>query len=389
MQKAQAPFHIMAKPRGPVCNLACEYCYYLPKEKLYPGSDFRMSWELLADFTRQMIEAQPLPQVSFAWQGGEPTLMGLDFFEEALRLQNALAPPGMQISNALQTNGTLLTPAWCRFFKKHHFLIGLSLDGPPSVHNPYRVNKSGCEKFEAVMRAARLLKQHEVDFNILCCVHQANVGSPLEVYRFLRDSVGARFIQFIPIIQREVGPDGLETDAVTPRSLGGRDYGQFLTTIFDEWLRNDVGRVFVQIFDVALGARMHQPASLCIFAETCGRALVLEHNGDLYACDHFVNPGNKLGNIQERPLVDLVESEQQRQFGLDKREKLPEKCRNCPVQFICHGGCPKNRDHSGLNRLCEGYLAFFRHIEEPMQKMAALLRQGRAPAEIMTMIPKE
>ncbi len=374
----------MVKPRGPVCNLACEYCYYLPKEKLYPGSDFRMSRELLANFTRQMIEAQPTPQVSFAWQGGEPTLMGLDFFEEAVRLQKEMAPPGTQISNTLQTNGTRLNPAWCRFFKAHNFLIGLSLDGPPSVHNAYRVNKSGREKYEAVMRAARLLKQHNVDFNILCCVHQANVRKPLETYRFLRDRVAARFIQFIPIIQRELDPNGLETSTITSRSLSGPEYGTFLKTIFDEWVRRDVGQVFVQIFDVALGAWVGQPATLCIFSETCGRALVLEHNGDLYACDHFVNPTHKLGNIKETPLVDLVESERQQKFGQNKQDMLPKKCQACPVRFICHGGCPKNRGQTGLNHLCEGYQDFFRHIDGPMRLMAGLLRQGRPPAEIMS-----
>jgi uncharacterized protein len=383
MQKAKAPFHVMIKPRGPICNLSCDYCYYLPKKHLYPNSDFHMRHDLLADFTRQMIEAQPLPQVDFTWQGGEPTLIGLDFFKEAVRLQQAMAPPGMQINNAIQTNGTQLNPAWCRFFKENHFLVGLSLDGPPDLHNAFRRNASGRDHFEAVMRAVRLLKQFQVDFNILCCVHAANIQHPLNVYRFLRDTVGAQFIQFIPIIQRQLDAQNLETDAITPRSVRGAAYGEFLIQIFDDWVRHDVGRVFVQIFDVALGVWYGQPAGLCVFSETCGRALVLEHNGDLYSCDHFVNPDHLLGNITQTPLVDLVKSDQQAAFGARKHTDLPPTCINCKVRFICQGGCPKNRDPSGLNCLCEGYQAFFAHIEEPMQAMCELLRQKRPPADIM------
>jgi uncharacterized protein len=383
MRQATKPFHIMVKPRGPVCNLACDYCYYLPKQHLYPDSDFRMSKSLLRDFTHQMMAAQPGPQIEFSWQGGEPTLMGLPFFQKAVQLQNAFAPPGMQISNTLQTNGTLLNPAWCRFFKENNFLVGLSLDGPPDVHNAHRRTASSRRKFQEVMRAAQLLQQFDVDFNILCCVHQANVDDPIKVYRFLRDRVGAKFIQFIPIIQRVVDKNGLETEEITSLSLKGPDYGRFLKTIFDVWIRRDVGQVFVQIFDIALGVWVGQPAGLCIFAETCGRALVLEHNGDLYACDHFVNPEHKIGNITKTPLTNLVESTRQVRFGLNKRDTLPEKCQNCPVLFICHGGCPKNRDETGLNRLCPGYLDFFQHIDQPMRKMADLLRQRRSPAEIM------
>ncbi len=342
-----------------------------------------MSRDLLADFTRQMIEAQPVPQVDFTWQGGEPTLMGLDFFKEAVRLQQTMAPTGMQINNAIQTNGTQLNPAWCRFFKENHFLVGLSLDGPPDLHNAYRRSASGREHFDAVMRAVRLLKQFEVDFNILCCVHAANVQHPLNVYHFLRDSIGAQFIQFIPIIQRQLNARNHETSSISPRSVTGADYGEFLIQIFDEWVRHDVGQVFVQIFDVALGVWYGQPAGLCVFSETCGRALVLEHNGDLYSCDHFVNPDHLLGNITQTPLVDLVDSDQQTAFGARKHEDLPLTCINCKVRFICQGGCPKNRDPSGLNRLCEGYQAFFSHIEDPMQAMCGLLRQKRPPADIM------
>ena len=373
----------MVKPRGPICNLACDYCYYLPKKNLYPKSDFRMSHELLADFTRQMIAAQPINEVIFTWQGGEPTLMGLEFFEEAVRLQQALARPGMQIGNAIQTNGTTLNSAWCRFFKQNNFLVGLSLDGPPDAHNPYRINLSGRENYDSVMRAARLLKQNQVDFNMLCCVHPANVSNPLGVYRFLRDRVGTRFIQFIPILQRELDAQGLETKVLTEQSVNADAYGNFLITIFDEWVRKDVGNVFVQIFDVALGVWVGQPASLCVFAETCGQALVLEHNGDLYACDHFVNPAHLLGNITETPLVDLVESRRQTQFGQDKRETLPQGCLDCQLRFMCNGGCPKNRAEDGVNYLCSGYKAFFSHIDKPMQIMHDFLKLQRPPAEIM------
>jgi len=386
MKKARSPFHIMVKPRGPICNLACEYCYYLPKKKLYPDSDFRMTSELLANFTQQMIAAQPGSQVTFSWQGGEPTLMGLDFFEEAIQLQKKFAPRSMRVTNTMQTNGTILNPAWCRFFKANNFLIGLSLDGPSSIHNTYRYNKIGQGTFDYVMRAARLLKQHNVDFNILCCVHQANINHPLEVYQFLRDKVGARFIQFIPIIQRELDEESQETQSITKLSIEGAAYGEFLKIIFDEWVRHDVGRVFVQLFDVALGVYVSRPSSLCVFTETCGWALVLEHNGDLYSCDHFVNPENRLGNITQTPLVNIIDSEKQNQFGMNKQDKLSQTCLDCDVRFICNGGCPKNRDESGLNLLCEGYRSFFRYINQPMRMMADLLWQKRAPAEIMQLI---
>ena len=379
------PYHVMIKPRGPVCNLACEYCYYLPKTRLYPQSNFKMSTGLLADFTRQMIASQPINEVTFAWQGGEPTLMGLDFFREAVRLQHETAPPGMRVGNTIQTNGTTLNPAWCRFFKENNFLVGLSIDGPPELHNTYRRDRAGGETFNQSARAAQLLKQHQVDFNILCCVHQANQDHPLQVYRFFRDSLEANYIQFIPILQRQVDNQGQETDSISDISVSGDAYGRFLTAIFDEWVQNDVGRVFVQIFDITLGAWLGRPAGLCVFAETCGHALVLEHNGDLYSCDHFVDQEHFLGSITHTPLSDLVNSESQVQFGLDKRARVSPTCLACPVWFACHGGCPKNRDPHGLNRLCSGYLAYFNHVEPAMQKMADLIQQGRAPAEIMTM----
>ncbi len=348
-----------------------------------------MSTELLAEYIRQMFASQPGVTVNFTWQGGEPTLMGLPFFEEAVRLQKELAPPGVRVTNALQTNGTLLNPAWCRFFKENGFLIGLSLDGPPELNNIHRHTSNHREQFEAVMRSVRLLQQHEVEYNILCCVHQANVDHPLEVYRFLRDRIGAAFIQFIPILQRELSSDGREMNTLTPLSVDGKPYGKFLTVVFDEWVRHDVGRVFVQLFDVALGIYAGQPAGLCTFSETCGRAFVLEHNGDLYSCDHFVNTEHLLGNITDTPLSILVDSETQARFGEDKHTALSQTCLVCEVRFLCNGGCPKNRDSNGLNRLCAGYQAFFRHIDQPMRIMLDLLRQNQPPSEVMRLYNRE
>ena len=383
MSSEKHAFHVMVKPRGPVCNLACDYCYYLPKSNLYPQSGFKMSLDLLAEFTRQMIAAQPGNQVTFSWQGGEPTLMGLPFFKEALRLQREIAPPQMHIENVIQTNGTTLTPAWCRFFKENGFLVGLSLDGPPNLHNAFRHTREGRESFTQAVRGVKLLKQHQINFNILCCVHRANQAYPLEVYRFRRDVLEAEFIQFIPILQRQLDSEGRETDQITENSVESDAYGQFLSTVFDEWVQRDVGSVFVQIFDIALGAYLDMPSSLCVFAETCGYAMVLEHNGDLYACDHYVDQAHLLGNITQRPLEDLVNSKSQVQFGLDKKARVASACLDCPVWFACHGGCPKNRDRDGLNRLCSGYRAFFEHIRPSMETMAALIRHGRPPAEIM------
>lgn len=380
---APPAFNVMLKPRGAICNLDCAYCYYLSKERLYPGSRFRMSSELLETCTGQYIEAQRVPEVTFAWQGGEPTLMGLDFFRLAVEFQQEYCRPGVRIHNVLQTNGITLDDEWCRFFRKHNFLIGVSLDGPRDLHDVYRVDKGGKPTFDHVMAGVALLKQHGVDFNILATVHAANADHPLEVYRFLRDEVGASFIQFIPIVEMDNDTGFQEGDKVAERSVAGRQYGAFLIAIFDEWVRRDVGRVFVQIFDVALTAWLGQRPGLCIFEETCGTALVMEHNGDFYSCDHFVEPRHELGNIQEISLVEMVGSEQQRQFGLTKRDMLPRYCRECQVRFICNGGCPKNRilrtpdGQPGLNYLCEGYKAFFTRIDRPMQIMAAELQVGR------------
>ncbi len=379
----------MLKPRGALCNLDCKYCYFLSKEMLYPGSRFRMADELLEAYTRQYIAAQRVPEVTFAWQGGEPTLMGLDFFRRALDYQHKYRPEGMRVYNALQTNGTLLNDEWCAFLHENEFLVGLSLDGPRELHDVYRVDKGGQPTFERVMAAARLMQQHKVDFNILTTVHAANATHPLEVYRFLRDELGTQFIQFIPIVERANETGFQEGEQITPRSVTGKQYGDFLIAIFDEWVRHDVGRVYVQIFDVALAAWLGERPGLCIFEETCGHALAMEHNGDVYSCDHFVEPRHKLGNMVDIPLLEMVGSEQQWRFGQAKRDTLPRYCRECEVRFVCNGGCPKDRvlhtpeGEPGLNYLCEGFRAFFNHVDAPMKYMAAELRAQRPPANIM------
>jgi uncharacterized protein len=393
--QAPAAFHLMTKPRGAICNLDCAYCYFLAKELLYPGSRFRMAHDLLEEYIRQYIAAQRVPDVTFAWQGGEPTLMGLEFFELAVALQQKYCQPGMRIHNALQTNATTLDDAWCRFFKQHGFLVGVSLDGPRAMHDLYRVDKGGAPTFDRVINGMALLERHRVAWNSLTTVHAANAAQPLEVYRFLRDEVGARFIQLIPIVERDNATGFQEGEAIGPRSVTGAQYGQFLIAIFDEWVRRDVGRVFVQLFDVALAAWVGQRPGLCVFEETCGTALALEHNGDVYSCDHFVEPRYKLGNIRDIPLIELVASDQQHAFGQAKRDTLPAVCRDCDVRFVCNGGCPKDRvlttldGEPGLNWLCDGYKAFFNHIDRPMRLMADELRAQRAPANVMGVLAAE
>jgi uncharacterized protein len=385
----------MVKPRGPICNLDCTYCYYLSKKKLYPDSDFRMSNQLLETLTRQYIGAQRVREVTFGWQGGEPLLMGLGFFQRAVDLQEKYRKPGMRVVNTVQTNGALLEDAWCRFFSEHDFLVGLSLDGPRELHDVYRVDKRGRGTFDRVIKGLALLKRHQVEFNILTCVHALNAEHPLEVYRFLRDEVGASFVQFIPIVERDNDTGFQKGTEVTDRSLTGRQYGDFLIEVFDEWVTHDVGQMFVQIFDVALAAWLGRPPGLCVFEETCDQALALEHNGDLYACDHFVEPQYRLGNIQETPLAQLAGSRRQRRFGLNKRDALPSCCRECDVRFVCNGGCPKNRllptgeGEPRLNHLCEGYKAFFTHIDRPMRMMAAALRMGKPATVVMEILAEE
>jgi uncharacterized protein len=378
-------FHVMLKPRGALCNLDCAYCFYLGKEALYPHASFRMSDELLESFTRQYIQSQNVPEITFAWQGGEPTLMGLDFFRKAVDIQRKYRQVGQKINNSLQTNAVLLDSEWCQFFKQHNFLLGVSLDGPQELHDAYRVDKGGQPTFERVLRGVKLLQKHQVEFNILACVNDRTAQRPMEVYHFLRDEVPATFIQFIPIVEKSLDP----THPISERSVTGLAYGQFLTSIFDDWVQNDVGKVFVQIFDVALAAWAGFRPGLCVHEATCGRALAMEHNGDLYSCDHFVDSGHFLGNMINQSLVELINLPQQSQFGRDKKADLPRQCRKCRLRFACNGGCPKDRllvsqeGEAGLNVLCAGYQDFFTHIDHPMRRMVELLKADRAPAEIM------
>lgn len=394
-KNAPPAFHLLAKPTGAICNLDCQYCFFLSKEQLYPGSKFRMADDLLETYIQQLLEAHQTPEVTIAWQGGEPTLMGLEFFQRSIELVDKHKKPGQQVSHTLQTNGTRLDDDWGQFFKQHHFLIGLSVDGPQPLHDTYRVDKRGRGSFEQVMQGWKTLKKHEVDFNILCTVNAANGDHPLEVYRFFRDELGAEFIQFIPIIER-VNEDGSTLiqsgNQVTDRSVKPEQFGGFLNSVFDEWVRRDVGKVFIQHFDAALANWVGVQPGVCIFSKTCGNALALEHNGDLYSCDHFVEPDYKLGNIQETHMIEMIASEQQRQFGQAKFDTLPQYCRTCEVRFACNGGCPKNRfietpdGEPGLNYLCAGYKAFFTHIDKPMRMMAQLLRQGRYADEVMQLL---
>jgi uncharacterized protein len=382
-------FHLLSKPTGAICNLDCAYCFFLAKELLYPGSRFRMADELLENYIRQLIESHQTPEVTIAWQGGEPTLMGLDFFKRSIEHARKYAQPDQTIQHTIQTNGTLINDEWAAFFKEHHFLVGISIDGPRERHDVYRQDKGGAPTFDKVMRGLSFLKKHGVEWNALVTLNRANVDHPVEVYRFLRDECGATFIQFIPIVERlhvNGVPFGSE---VTDRSVTARQYGQFLIDVFEEWVRRDIAKVYVQMFDVALANWYGEPSGLCVFSKTCGAALALEHNGDLYSCDHFVEPKYKLGNINETHLIELVASDQQLKFGRDKFDTLPQYCLKCDVRFACHGACPKDRFIStpdgepGLNYLCEGYKLFFHHIDQPMQLMVRLLRQNRAPAEVM------
>jgi uncharacterized protein len=389
---APAQFHLLAKPTGPICNLDCSYCFFLSKEALYPGDRFRMSDDLLDTYVRQVLESQLGPEVTVAWQGGEPTLMGVDFFRRAVALVEQHRRPGQVVHHTIQTNATLLTDEWCELFARHGFLVGVSIDGPAEMHDEYRVDKRGNPTFAKVLRGYDLLRTHDVDTNILCTVNAANQGHPLAVYRYLRDELHAEFIQFIPIVERPEDDGIPHGDQVTDRSVGSEDWGRFLIAVFDEWARQDVGRVYVQMFDAALASWMGLPPTLCIFGETCGNAVALEHNGDLYSCDHFVEPEHLLGNIMTTHMVELVASPKQRAFGDAKRDTLPRYCRECDVRFACNGECPKNRfiltpdGESGLNYLCAGYKVFFTHADGIMRLMAGRLRAGGFADEVMDLL---
>jgi uncharacterized protein len=419
---ATRAFHVMTKPIGPICNLDCKYCFYLEKENLYQGTrKWAMRDEVLEEYIRQYIASQPVPEVSFAWQGGEPTLLGVDFFRRVVELQSRHAG-GKTIINAIQTNGTLLDDEWCDLLASHKFLVGLSIDGPNDLHDAYRVDKQGKPTSAGVREGLKLLKKHGVDFNTLTVLSRVNSREPLKVYRFLRE-IGSGYIQFIPLVERrpsqrdrEMGldhapppthphpthpdPDEGSQEAitgeqlVTDESLLPADFGEFYVQVFEEWVRRDVGRTFVQLFDIALGQWAGAPPGLCFFSPTCGSAMAIEHSGDVYSCDHYVYPQFKLGNVMDQSLAAMLDSPFQRKFGRDKLDLLPRYCRECEVRFACHGECPKHRftrtpdGEPGLNYLCAGYKRFFNHIDPHMRTMVKLLRAQRPPAEIMQLIKR-
>lgn len=404
----------MAKPTGPACNLNCSYCFYLEKQQVVSSAGTgRMKDEVLETFIRAYIEAQPAEQVDFSWQGGEPTLAGLEFFRRAIELQQKHCQ-GKKVSNAFQTNGTLLDDAWCDFFAQHGFLIGLSIDGPRELHDAHRVDHSQTGSFDKVMRGLALLKKHAVDFNALTVVNRRNAAKPLQVYHFLKDA-GIRYVQFIPLVEREADgqahrlgltlacPPRRESTAglrqaehpsqvaVTSASVLADQFSSFLNTIFDEWVRRDVGEMFVQLFDNVLAAWVGVGAPLCVFQERCGRAMIVESSGDVYACDHYVYPDYRIGNVCEQSLAEIVDSTRQSEFGAWKAT-LPACCRECEVRFICHGDCPKHRfvvtepGEPDVSYLCPAYRSFFGHVAPYMETMAELLRRERPPALIMEMI---
>ncbi len=400
---APAAFHVMAKPTGAICNLDCEYCFFLSKDQLYPDSAFRMDPAVHAAYVSQLLAAHSqADEVVVAFQGGEPTLMGLDFMRRTLELEEQFRRPGQRVLNTLQTNGTLLDDDWGAFLKEHGFLVGLSIDGPREMHDAYRVDKGGKPTFDRVLRGLGVLQRHGVEWNALTTINAANGDHGREVYAFLRDELGAQYIQLIPIVERVTAEQlplaetgwgrrsgerplyRQEGDLVTHRTVGAEQFGQFLVDVFEEWARHDVGDVFVQMFDTALAHWMGMDQmGMCVHARTCGSALALEHNGDLYSCDHYVEEKYLLGNIRgDRTLLQLAVSPQQQAFGQAKSTTLPAYCLQCDVRFACNGGCPKDRflttpdGEPGLHYLCAGYQRFFRHVDEPMRVMATLLQQG-------------
>lgn len=384
-------FHVMAKPTGSRCNLNCDYCFFSKKGYLYPKSDFRMPFEVMKSYIRQTIQAHNVPEVTIAWQGGEPTLMGLDFFRRSMEVIHD-AGAGKQIEVTLQTNGALIDEEWCRFFHDNNFLVGLSIDGPKALHDAYRRDKMGKSVFDRVIESARLMQKYNVEFNVLCTINAINSRHPLEVYRFFRDELKTPYIQFIPIVERDNQTGNQQGNRITERSVDSLQYGRFLNEIFDEWVRNDVGSMFVQFFDGVLASYVRGYSSLCVLSPRCGEGVALEHNGDLYSCDHYVEPNYFLGNITQTPLVGLVLGEKQRSFGNTKSDSLPNYCRKCEFLFTCYGECPKNRvlttpeGEEGLNWLCSGLKSFFSHSKLYMQLLATLLRQGYSACEIMKVL---
>jgi uncharacterized protein len=388
--KASREFQIFAKPAGAACNLDCHYCYYLKKNLLYPHSDsLHMPDDLLEEYIRQQIAITPDSVINFFWHGGEPTVLGIDYFRKIIGLQRKHLPSGRRINNSLQTNGVLLDDDWCRFFGAEHFAVGLSLDGPPALHDAYRTTKDGKPTHRQVMQGYRLLLKHKVPVDLLCVVHAENVRHPIEVYRFFKD-IKAQYLSFIPLVEHEPALQG----GVSQRTVPAEAFGAFLCAVFDEWVRKDIGQIIVQIFEEAAKPAYYQDHSLCIFRPTCGDVPVVEHNGDFYSCDHFVTPEHRLGNILMTPLIELIEDPAQLAFGQAKREALPRYCRECDVRNMCNGGCPKDRiirtpdGEAGLNYLCSGYRKFFTYCRDYTGQMAALRFAGH-PAEHMMQLLRD
>ena len=391
------PLYVMLKPAGAHCNLACKYCYYLEKNNLYQNTPRHlMSDEMLEQFTREYIEAQTMPQVLFTWHGGEPLMRSIDFYKKALALQKKYAH-GKQIDNVIQTNGTLLTDEWCEFFAKNHWLVGISIDGPQEYHDHYRVTPAGKPSWEKVMQGISLLKKHRVEWNAMAVVNAYNAEHPLEFYHFFRDN-GCQYLQFTPIVERLTEhEDGrtlasLADDREIPladASVTPQQWGNFLCTIFDDWVRHDVGKTFVEIFDCTLANWMGVLPGICAYSKECGHAGVMEHNGDVYSCDHFVFPEYKLGNIRDQSLIDMLYGEKQQVFSRLKHTSLPRQCKECDMEFACHGECPKNRfekdkyGEPGLNYLCQGYYQYYSHVAPYMDFMKRELLAQRPPANIM------
>lgn len=391
------PIYVMAKPIGALCNMDCSYCYYLEKSNLYRGASPKMGDDILERYIAEYIDCQPGSDVFFTWHGGETLLRGIDFFRKAMKYQQRYAK-GRRIANSIQTNGLLINEEWCRFFKDNDFLVGISLDGPEHVHNRYRLDKSGRGTFSRVMKGVELLQRFDVDFNTLSVITDYGAKFPLEIYRFFK-SIGSHYMQFAPIVERWGDrPDGLEllppgdrqSDAeMPPWCVDPDDYGRFYCEIFDEWVRNDVAEFYIQLFDSALACYVGEAPGVCIYAESCGHASVMEHNGDVYCCDHFVFPEFKLGNIRNMTFVEMMLSEKQMRFGADKRDKLPRQCRECRFLRLCNGECPKNRiavtddGEPGLNYLCRGLRMFYEHVEPYLEFMAGELANKRPPANVM------
>ena len=394
------PLYVMLKPAGAHCNLACKYCYYLEKNNLYQNSHRHlMSDEMLEQFTREYIEAQTMPQVLFTWHGGEPLMRSIDFYKKALELQKKYAH-GKQIDNVIQTNGTLLTDEWCEFFAQNHWLVGISIDGPQEYHDHYRVTPAGKPSWEKVMQGISLLKKHRVEWNAMAVVNAYNAEHPLEFYHFFRDN-GCQYLQFTPIVERLTEhEDGrtlasLADDREIPladASVTPQQWGNFLCTIFDDWVRHDVGKTFVEIFDCTLANWMGVLPGICAYSKECGHAGVMEHNGDVYSCDHFVFPEYKLGNIKDQSLIDMLYGEKQQAFSRLKHTSLPRQCKECDMEFACHGECPKNRfekdkyGEPGLNYLCQGYYQYYTHVAPYMDFMKRELLAQRPPANIMNVL---